>query len=297
MRALLWIVLGFCVSSSLAQATFVPEEEIQYKSLKPGPSNMDEAQFKALLNQIQSSYTDVVKFHGGTLAIAGDWKSEKLNAGATQLMNFWRVVISGALARRPELTPDGFTLIVCHELGHHLGGYSFSHPVNPILGVWAANEGQADYFATQVCARKLWNNEKEKNASFRSQASDFVKNRCDTAWNTQEDRDACYRISVASQSVAATMAALMNKPMPSFETPDPARVDATSDNHPAVQCRMDTSFQGAICAMPHDEKVIPGKKTAGGPFAAEAEREAFLYSCRASEPFGYRPACWFKQSY
>lgn len=290
------LAMSFTLS---ANATFVPENEIDYGHLKSGPSNITEAEFREVIQKIKTAYQDVVKTHGGNLSINGDWKSEKLNAGATQIFSNWQVVISGALARRPELTADGLALIICHEVGHHLGGYSFTFGQNPLMGVWAANEGQSDYFATQVCSRKIWKNEKEKNATFRGQVPDFVKNRCDTAWSNTDEQDICYRTNSGVNSVIATMAALMNKPMPQFETPDPAVVDRTSDKHPAVQCRMDTSFQGSLCATVRNEAVIPGKKTSGGPYAGAAEQEALLNSCsqKSGQPFGFRPNCWFKSKY
>ena len=55
------------------------------------------------------------------------------------------------------MTPDGFALVLCHELGHHLAG-------NPRVQAWAANEGQSDYFSTQSCARELWSGETAENA-------------------------------------------------------------------------------------------------------------------------------------
>ena len=75
-------------------------------------------------------------------------------------LNFYKVIMFGGLARRPEITADGFLLVVCHELGHHLAGY-------PFIDDWAANEGQADYFATQSCTKNIWQNDNETNSTFR----------------------------------------------------------------------------------------------------------------------------------
>ena len=55
----------------------------------------------------------------------------------------------GGLARHKLVTPDGFALVACHEMGHHLGGA-------PRRGGWASNEGQSDYYATTKCARRIW---------------------------------------------------------------------------------------------------------------------------------------------
>lgn len=298
MKRLTLCALYLFASAGFAHATFVPESEIQWKHLTDGPSNITENEFKSVVAKLQNAYAPMVKQHGGNLSINGDWKSDKLNAGARQMMGSWQVVISGAIARRPELSLDGLTLIICHEIGHHLGGYAFSQGGNPFEKTWAANEGQSDYFSTQVCAHKMWKDEKEKNASYRSTVPEYVKVRCDSAWGSTEEQDLCYRSGAATETVMNTMAALMNKPKPQFETPDRTIVDKTSSAHPPVQCRMDTIFQASLCATERSEAVIPGKTTAGGPFAREAEREAMQNSCsQKTQPFGYRPSCWFKAQF
>lgn len=279
-----------------AQATFVPEEEIHYDALPFGASNMDEAQFRQIIADITTAYSPAVATNGGKLSINGDWKNEKLNAGATQQFGNWQVVITGGLARRPELTPDGFALITCHELGHHLGGFPFgSGGFNP-GGVWAASEGQADYFASQVCAKKLWRNDREKNASFRATVSDYVKERCDAVWGSEDEQNLCYRTMAGVDSTTHTMAVLMKKPIPEFQTPDPAKVDKNFSAHPQPQCRMDTGMQGALCTASWNENFIPGKKAPGGVEGIGAEEEAARASCTKSMGYilGMRPLCWFK---
>ena len=71
-----------------------------------------------------------------------------VNANASQRGRTWIVNMYGGLARRPEITPDGFAMVLCHELGHHMGGF-------PFVSGWAANEGQSDLFATLSCGRIL----------------------------------------------------------------------------------------------------------------------------------------------
>jgi hypothetical protein len=94
----------------------------------------------------------------------------------------------------------------------------------------------------------------------------------------------------------ATMAALMNKPLPQIETPDPAKVDKIFFEHPAIQCRLDTNFQGSICNATFDSSIIPGKAVPQGPDSIEAEQEAAKNSCMATTGYtwGLRPTCWFK---
>lgn len=215
----------------------------------------------------------------------------------------WQVQVTGGLARRPELSQDAFTLVVCHELGHHLGGFPFaaSTPIpipieSPMLEVWAANEGQADYFSAQSCSKKMWGAQLDKNAEFRTKVTAVAQKRCDTAYDTTEERDLCYRVTVAAESVSATMSALKQVPLTHFDTPNTNVVTKTDDAHPETQCRMDTLFQAALCKAVFNEKVIPGKKISAGANSMEAEKESAGYICTHSGGYeeGLRPTCWFK---
>jgi hypothetical protein len=65
-----------------------------------------------------------------------------------------------------------------------------------------------------------------------------------------------------------------------------------------AQCRLDTYFQGALCAKPFDLRVIPGKDLGTNRNnSKEAELQAARSSCFLGAGFqlGNRPACWFKQ--
>jgi hypothetical protein len=279
-----------------AHATFVPEDQIVLRSFKDQAGNLSEEQFRDILSAVQTAYEGIVKTHGGTLTIDGKWNGNQLNARATQTGERWRVEVTGALARLPELTADGLTLIVCHELGHHLGGFPYGERKMGDEKVWSANEGQADYFSAHVCARKMWGQDGKLNAGFRAQVSDFVKARCNAAWATAEQQDICYRTAVATQSVMRAMAVVTGMREPNFETPDTSTVGTTFNAHPEPQCRMDTIFQASICVVPFDEKIIPGKSPSGGSNSLEAEKESGLRTCTnlSRQSAGLRPACWFK---
>lgn len=292
------LMFGFLVllSSLSVQAHFLPPD-IQVKETPNQPiANMTEAEFNEILGKIKSVYEPVVKAFGGRLVLSGPWKSDVLNAGATRSFGAWKVMITGAIARRPELTADGFTLIVCHELGHHISGFPFAPAPMPFAGTWASAEGQADYFATHSCTRKLWQNDRELNASFASKATSFEVRQCASVWDSVADRHLCLRTLAATKSMTATMAAILKNAAPSFDTPDPSVVEQTKMSHPGIQCRMDTSLQGALCQAPWDDKVIPGSKIRGALNNLKVEEHASKYSCTSHSNFtaGLRPNCWFK---
>lgn len=196
----------------------------------------------------------------------------------------------GGLARRPEVTKDGFVLVICHELGHHLGGFPFYSG-----GDWAANEGQADYFATHACAHKMWDGSAD-NALSRDGVDPVAKQQCDQSYTLQDERDVCYRTANASQSLANLLAVLGAENTPQFSTPDLSEVSATYEGHPAAQCRLDTYFGGALCATRFNEAVIPGRNHPKGQESVEAEADAAQYSCTRAQgqTLGVRPLCWYK---
>ncbi len=291
--------LGFLFQFSSAHAKFIDDKDIVMSEMSLGPAQISESDFNQIIQKIQSAFTaDVARF-GGNLAIKGDWKNEKPNAYANQLFGAWNIQITGGLARRPELTTDGMSLILCHEMGHHLGGFAYIKQVNPIQAKGIAAEGQADYFATQHCSRVIWGSESQENAAFRKTASTEILDSCNSVWTDTPSQDLCYRTLVATESVIKTMAGIKNKPMAHFSTPDQSQVTTTFTDHPDTQCRMDTSYQGALCAAAFNPNIIPGKTVASGPFSADAEKEAAAVSCThySNYKIGLRPACWFKAQY
>src|SRR4029078_3484221 len=97
-------------------------------------------------------------------------------------------------------------------------------------------EGQADYFATDVCAKRIFSTFNQRNPMFRQQVPAYVKERCDTTWTTHPLRDLCYRSAAGGLSLANLLAAIGGEKLPHFETPDPSKVTTTNVNHPRAQC-------------------------------------------------------------
>jgi hypothetical protein len=285
---------ALAVGPTNPRQSFMPENRLHMQDRINAPSNVTEQMFNELIDQAYKIYTPIVAAHGGELYIDRNWKSSTVNAYANQEGKRWAVYMFGGLARREEVTPDGFALVICHELGHHLGGYSFKG------SRWAANEGQSDYFATQSCARMLWGFETEKNQAWKRvrDVPATVQKNCDAAWKGDVNRGWCYRASAAGLSLANLLANLGGDKKVSFDTPDTKVVTSTNDNHPAGQCRLDTYFQGALCTRVFDPKVIPGKNDAQGQQSVNAESVAAKYTCFKEDGFniGYRPNCWFKSA-
>ena len=288
---------SFVLASLSAQAkqpfheTFLPPNQLFLMDRIDGPSNVTQAQFNDICDRTINYFQTYANLHKGTLSVNKGWDDPTVNASAEQSGNSWVVNMYGGLARRPEVTPDGFGLVVCHELGHHFGGFAYYSDTE-----WAAAEGQADYFATHACARAIWADDTEENAKHRATVTAIAKTRCDANWKTEKEQNLCYRISEGGASLATLLAALGSRTPPSYDTPDTSTVSETYEGHPAAQCRMDTYLSGGLCKQTFDLRVIPGRGNADGQGSIAAEKDASQYTCFSSGGFtdGLRPACWFK---
>lgn len=285
---------GFAVStflvgfiSSPAMSSILPENNLHLQDSLKKKSNVTVEQFNAIIDKGEELYKPIIEAHGFQFSVNRAWENSTVNASATQFFGRWIVNMYGGLARRDEITPDGFTLVLCHEIGHHLGGYPFSSS-------WAANEGQSDYFGTLSCLRRFWTDDVLTNATFRDVIPETPKAACDDAWGTEAEQNLCYRMVMAGKSTADLLAALGNSQV-DFDTPDTNEVSSTNSRHPAAQCRLDTYVAGATCVAGFDQNVIPGKVNGSGQNNADAERESAMYTCTTSGSFtvGVRPRCWF----
>ncbi|MCX6131755.1 MAG: hypothetical protein NTX25_22180 [Proteobacteria bacterium] len=281
--------VGLVISSGVARADFLPPNDLWKEDGLLRASGITEAEFNKVIDEAVAVYAPLISAeHAGKLKVNRLWTDSTVNASAIQTGSTWTVNMYGGLARRPEVTRDGFALVLCHELGHHLGGYPYS-------SAWAANEGQADYFATLSCARVLWGDELAKNAEARETIAAFPKALCDKAWNETAEQDLCYRTMNGGKSLADLLSALGGTKS-DWQTPDGKVVKTTNNAHPEGQCRLDTYMAGAICTKTFDEKVIPGLDLGSKRNGKEGEMDSVKATCNQSEKFtfGYRPLCWFK---
>jgi hypothetical protein len=257
---------------------FLPENNLRIPVGLKTSGGITEAQFNAVIDKIEAIYAPIVSSMGGKLTVNRKWEDATVNANATRLGG-WIVNMYGGLARHKTITADGFALVLCHELGHHLGG---APKVSNFLNRWASNEGQSDYFATTKCLRKAFLNDNNAAAVRRLNAPQVLLDSCTQAWGSSVDSDICVRNGMAGVSVAALFASLRNRPEAKFDTPDPKVVSRTDDAHPAHQCRLDTYFQGALCEISFNEDVSQSDEVRGTCHPSLGHR------------IGTRPLCWFR---
>lgn len=243
-------------------------------------SNIDEEKFNEVIDSVVSVYEPIIAEMGGKLKVERNWDDGTVNAYASRRGGTWNVAMFGGLARHETITPDGFALVVCHEVGHHIGGAPKKKSF--WSSSWASNEGQSDYFATLKCLRKTWRNENNQAVISKMEVPEVVKTTCASQFTNSDDQAICQRGAMAGMSTAKLFQALRNQETaPDFTTPDANTVSSTSHSHPATQCRLDTYYAGAICPQLDSDDVDQSDEVTGVCYRANGDTT------------GVRPLCWF----
>ena len=278
------ILSGAVMSGSAATVCdgFLPPNDLSIPVGSVDDKGIVQEQFNAVLDSVERLYAPIVTARGGVLEIRRLWTDGTVNASATRQGKLYIINMYGGLARHETITMDGFALVACHEMGHHLGG---APKLTGWSGAWASNEGQSDYYANLKCLRRVFS-DAASSLFTRAQGGDAVAEKaCERIFPEPKDRVLCLRNAMAGKSVSALFKALRKEDVePLFDTPDTAVVNSMFNQHPATQCRMDTYFQGSLCTQPvsselSDTNPVPGACTRSGGFSA-----------------GMRPLCWYKPS-
>lgn len=251
---------------------FLPPNNLSIPIGDVNALGIDEASFDAVLTRVETIYAPIFAAKGKKLRVNRKWADDTVNAGAMQFNDTWVINMYGGLARHKTVTAEGFALVACHEIGHHIGGY----PKTDAL--WPTNEGGSDYFATLKCLRRTFTGNEDT-----SKLDPVAVKACRAAHVSASDRKLCEAGALAGKSIAALFQSLRGQTAPpSFSTPDPTIVAKTNDSHPDTQCRLDSYFQGALCSKPLGEEPVDGAPAPG--------------ACTAAQGFtaGLRPRCWYK---
>ncbi|EQC46237.1 M48 family metalloprotease [Bacteriovorax sp. Seq25_V] len=258
---------------------FLPDNDMYIGVSEKADNGMTEEIFNAVIDRVENYYSSVVASKGANLVTLRKWEDGTVNAYANQVGKTWQVHMFGGLARHRSVSPDGFALVMCHELGHHLAGAPKT--TRMWIPTWASNEGQSDYWASMKCFRSVYGSDNNEAIVSNMTIDAEVVKKCEANWNTDSEIALCKRVSQASKGLAT----LLNGDRPvDFATPDKSVVSKTNHKHPAGQCRLDTYFHGALCTKDITDETSNTDAKAG--------------VCNRSEDYtdGVRPLCWFKPS-
>jgi hypothetical protein len=269
---------------------FAPPNDlkISVQFFNAAAGGITEEDFNFVLDRIEKLYASEVQSHGAKLVINRLWSDATVNASAEQSGGKWILNMYGGLARHPETTKDGFALVACHEMGHHLGGapkYKNGwFPWSPTS--WASNEGEADYYSTLKCMRRYFAEDTTsfvvENKWLKNEVDSTVDSRCREMFTNTDEQNFCVRNSYAGLATARLLNALnKGKTIPQFSTPDTSVVSKTNDNHPAAQCRLDTYFSASTCTVPVRDNLSNTDYRPGSCYDSKSHK------------YGLRPTCWF----
>ncbi|MDD4974214.1 MAG: hypothetical protein PHY93_07665 [Bacteriovorax sp.] len=275
--------LSLTASTSFAcdiagKSGFAPENNLRISQWDKATNGMTQERFLAIVKSVSDIYAPIVKKKGGILSMNNKWSDDTVNASAQRNGNTWVVNMYGGLARHTLTTDDGFALVVCHELGHHIGGA-------PRKGSsWAANEGQADYFGAMKCLRRVLEKQDNITAVSKMTVDAEATKQCEMIYKNADEVALCQRISMAGKSLGSLLGSLGGSSNVNFTTPDASIVTKTNDAHPAAQCRLDTYFNGILCDKSYDQDTDNNDPKIGTCIARDGYKA------------GTRPLCWYKPS-
>lgn len=250
-------------------------------SSSPVRGPLTPAAYGEILKEFERVYGPLAARAGLNLRIRTLIKSPLVNATAVRAANALNVEVHGGLIRHPLLTAEAFRLIMCHEMGHVLGG----PPAWRLPGSEfpSSNSGQPDYYATGICM-KLMLNDRDNLSDLKriSRSIDPVmESMCSSHHHEKSEAAKCVRILIAATEVARLLSAITGEKTPFLETPDLSQAEVMKMGHPPVQCRLDTFRAGALCGY--------------SPMGDRPD-EAFRLNQTCQATLTRRPGCWFVQN-
>lgn len=284
MRRNLLFTLLLCLFFSLTtfaqeKESLLPKNDWSIPRLK-SLMNVPEAEVLAMVEKFKKSYIPIVAAQGAKLSILVDFKNTEVNAYAyREPRNSWIVSLLGGIIRHPKMTADALALVLCHELGHHLGGAPRKNEkFGPGPDDYPSNEGQSDYFAGLKCFRQIFEHDDNEALLQGKFIPSEVQRDCEASYSFNT---AAYFLCARSALAAHALSLILSGgKVTSFSTPAKNQVTKTNDNHPAGQCRLDTYFAGALCTVEGDLD----------------RKNPEIGTCHdyTSTILGNRPLCWFK---
>lgn len=201
---------------------------------------MTKRHFIRVLESVEKLYAPIVAEKGGNLVLYQGYQFNTVNALAKQDDGNWIISFYGGLAKYNRLSDDGLRFVVCHELGHHLGGAPFKQ-TEAGENRWSSAESQADYFATSECLPKVFSTFSD---------NELIVSKLPVAMRDELER-VCGDDIICMRVLSASFNGIdaFNKLRPSPELLslldfDPVVVSKTNLEYPSYQCRIDTTSAG-----------------------------------------------------
>lgn len=175
------------------------------------------------------------------LKINAFWNNNVPNAYTKNDENKIDIYILGGFLKSRLMTKNVLALVLCHELGHHMGGYPFgliqrrgSNDDRPEHDL--SNEGQADFWAANNC---MWEVLDDKKEHF------YINQKCLERFRTEEQRSLCQQIINAGKSYVNLVKNILNLNYETTVTANATR-NLYVGEYPSLDCRRETYRAGAL---------------------------------------------------
>ncbi len=204
-----------------------------------------------------SIYGPIVKLQRNVpLNLVLDIEEPNMAAGVSLYKTEAHIGVGADLHRNPNITPDAYLAMLCHEVGHLLGGKPYSANTLKPSPQWVSNtpsssEGQSDYFSSLACMKKVFAE------TTPATVADFavtpkIKNLCERQYPKLLDQNICKRSINAGYDLMLYISSIYTSfgPVTDFLK---LEMDASEGRglsakgmYPSLQCRFDTIVAGAL---------------------------------------------------
>jgi len=234
------LIASLCLLSCGAKAESIfPDNNLHLYDSLNAETGIQESTFNQIINAAADSYQAEATQRNERLIIHKRWTDKTVNANVSRSAKYGGAVtinMFGGLARRQEMTPAGFAIVLCHELGHAYAGKPFVHVPTELSA-----EGMADWYSTRHCLKRVW--ERVPRLQEMSQSYEgYIEENC------IPDDSLCRNGLEGAHGLTKLLDFLLgSEEIASFETPDPTVVTRTVLSYPAtVQCRLDSYVAGVF---------------------------------------------------
>ncbi|MCK6598624.1 MAG: hypothetical protein L6Q37_09695 [Bdellovibrionaceae bacterium] len=190
------------------------------------------------------------------------WTVNHFEGSVRKAEKFFELKITGKALISKEASSISFASIVCHELGHILGG----SPRQTIPGAeWSSTEGQSDFWAAKTCLpeffqdvvldlQSLFYDSSLQQAVFLqfpellANPKFFPQNYAFCKQNLK-----CFLVARAGEELINFFDYYdyMDLPKPSLNSHEGDTKEFKPNSYPSLQCRLDTYVRGALCQIEH----------------------------------------------
>lgn len=206
--------------------------------LPPGShdvSEISEKEYREIMSSFQNQWqAEVLEKTGKPLLVKPEWENPYFAAYAVDRTQYWEIALWGGMARAREATSLHLKTILCHELGHIIGG----EPRQTLSGAeWSSTEGQSDFFAAKECLSKVLS------------AQDVEGVDLSSAQAICDGHVQCLMVVAAGWKAVLFFQRFQYLEIPSVDLfkPEGAVSVFKPNTYPSYQCRLDTYIQGARC--------------------------------------------------